>query len=137
MTGNKKTPFGPNDRRQFVRDFITTFLASWCAENYSDYCTGGRQKELSNPPVEDAEHLANEAFNKIRDVIGLAFPRADSPIEVSSQPKLRLLTIEQDPTPEDDDQLLDVIQVGSRAALQNLIGELNAALANWPDEVAK
>lgn len=124
--------FGPNDRRQFVREFMTTFLATWCAENYSDYCTRGLHKELRNPPVEDAEHLAHEAFNKIRDAIGLATPRADSPIEVSSHPGLGLLTIEQDPVPEDDDQLLDVIQIGSRRALVSLIEELQTGLADWP-----
>jgi len=52
----------------FKQIFIATFLASWCASNYEQYCMLGKQGELSKPPVEDAKHLADEAWQRIQEV---------------------------------------------------------------------
>jgi len=46
-------------------DFVNTFIATWCATNHTDYCMRGLQKELENPPIEDAIHLAHEAWELV------------------------------------------------------------------------
>ena len=51
---------------EFKQQFISCFLASWCAVNYTDYCMRGMHEQLSNPPVEDAIHLANDAWAEYR-----------------------------------------------------------------------
>ena len=51
--------------RTFKENFITTFVATWCANEYSDACMRAEHNKLSNPPIEDAEFLANEVWEKI------------------------------------------------------------------------
>jgi hypothetical protein len=55
------------DEKEFKSTFIATFLASWCATNYSDYCINGKQEALSRPPVEDAVFLADKAWIELSD----------------------------------------------------------------------
>lgn len=52
---------------EFKNMFIATFLASWCAKNYEQFCMESRQESLSNPPAEDAIFLADEAWIKLED----------------------------------------------------------------------
>jgi hypothetical protein len=44
------------------------FLATWAATNYTDYCMNSQQEQLSNPPVEDAVFLADEAWKKLQSI---------------------------------------------------------------------
>ena len=53
---------------RFKEIFIATFLANWCASNYEQYCMLDKQGELANPPVEDAKHLADQAWQRIKEV---------------------------------------------------------------------
>jgi len=48
--------------KRFIEQFATTFLATWCANNYSDACARGEQQRLEHPPVEDAIFLAEAAL---------------------------------------------------------------------------
>jgi len=47
------------DELKFKQQFAIQFLASWTAVHYNDYCARGL--ELA-PPVEDAEFLADQAW---------------------------------------------------------------------------
>lgn len=54
---------------EFRARFAAAFLASWCAGNYQDGCSGviegppgNRGAWWLNMPVEDAAHLAGEAW---------------------------------------------------------------------------
>lgn len=47
---------------EFKRLYIIQFLATWTANNYADACARSEHKRLENPPVEDAEHLAEAAW---------------------------------------------------------------------------
>jgi len=53
------------EEQKFKQDFIACFLASWCANKYEDCCMRGEQSVLGNPPVEDAEDMADAAWEKI------------------------------------------------------------------------
>lgn len=59
----------PLDEQRFKEQFIASFLASWCAVNYTEYCVQGAQKLLGKPPVEDAIHLADEAWKHYYGVV--------------------------------------------------------------------
>lgn len=48
--------------KEFKDAYIVTFLASWTAAHYTDYCLLGWQDRLNRPPVEDAIDLANSAW---------------------------------------------------------------------------
>lgn len=54
--------FTLSDEYDFKKHFASAFIATWCANNYADYCTRGMHKELGEPPIEDAEHLAEKAW---------------------------------------------------------------------------
>ncbi len=55
--------------KSFKEQFVTTFLATWVAKNYDDYVQFEMHDRLADPPVEDAEHLANTAWEKVVDLI--------------------------------------------------------------------
>lgn len=48
--------------------FIASFLAAWVASHYDMACARGEHDRLSNPPVEDAQFLADEAWQKLREL---------------------------------------------------------------------
>jgi len=52
----------------FINSFMMVFMATWCANNYTDYCMRGQQALLSEPPVEDAQHLAEEAYEHMCNI---------------------------------------------------------------------
>jgi len=52
-------------KEEFIRAFVTQFLASWAATNFTDYCARGRQESLEDPPVEDAFFLAEKHWEKV------------------------------------------------------------------------
>jgi len=54
--------------KKFKEQFKVTFLATWAATNFNDYCMNGMQESLENPPVEDAIYLADKAWEKLNDV---------------------------------------------------------------------
>jgi hypothetical protein len=51
-------------KSEFKAHFLATFLASYAAQRYDDACMRGDQDKLSNHPIEDAEHLAETAWEK-------------------------------------------------------------------------
>jgi len=61
--------FGMGDEREFKRQFAVQFLASWAAVHYTEYCARGMQKTLATPPVEDAEYLAQKAWDQWRAIL--------------------------------------------------------------------
>jgi hypothetical protein len=65
--------FNPTNQRdaeeQFKEDFVTTFLATWVANHYDKAYTLNAQEGLYDPPVEDAEHLAGKAWEKVQEHI--------------------------------------------------------------------
>jgi len=56
------------DEQEFKANFVTTFLATWCANNYDDACMMGEHERLNTPPVEDAEFLAAEAWKHYKEL---------------------------------------------------------------------
>ena len=61
--------FGMGDEREFKRQFAVQFLASWAATHYTEYCARGMQETLETPPVEDAEYLAQKAWEQWCSII--------------------------------------------------------------------
>ena len=51
-----------NDKSDFKKHFIATFCATWCANNYADACMRGKHSMLNEPPIEDAELIAEEVW---------------------------------------------------------------------------
>ena len=54
--------FGLADELAFRRQFVTQFLASYCAFHFNDFCSRGLQEKLETPPVEDADYLSFAAW---------------------------------------------------------------------------
>ena len=63
--------FTESDKDRFIKQYIVSFMASYTADKYEDYCISGRHNELDKSPVEDAHHLAEEAWDHMVEVIGL------------------------------------------------------------------
>ena len=59
-----------NPEKLFKSQFIATFLASWCANNYEAACDSDNHEALYTPPVEDAEFLADQAWAHYMKVLG-------------------------------------------------------------------
>lgn len=64
--------FSAADKRDFKRQFVVQFLACYCASNFRDMCSSGRQSVLEKPPVEDAEFLAETAWRHWNDIMPTA-----------------------------------------------------------------
>lgn len=45
--------------KEFKEHFVTTFLATYCANGYERACATGQVKPLYNPPIEDAVDMAD------------------------------------------------------------------------------
>ncbi len=56
-------------RQEFIDQFSTTFLATWCANEYADACMRGEQRRLEEPPVEDAHYLAGKAWDHQKEIL--------------------------------------------------------------------
>ena len=52
------------DKKTFLNNYISTFLATWTANHYEEYIMNNKHEDLGKPPVEDAIFLANEAWKK-------------------------------------------------------------------------
>lgn len=51
---------------EFKRQYVATFLATWTAMRYEEYCTNGRHDELADPPAEEAVYLAGQAWESLQ-----------------------------------------------------------------------
>lgn len=58
------------NKEQFIDQFVTTWLATWSANNYPDACFYGNHKKLHTPPVEDAYFLAEKTWEHIQSING-------------------------------------------------------------------
>ena len=56
------------NKKEFIEQFTTTWLATWSATNWADYCIKDMHEKLMKPPVEEAFFLANEAWNHIENI---------------------------------------------------------------------
>lgn len=52
----------------FIQQFVSTFLGSYATQRYDQNCIDGWKDRFV--PVEDAETLANEAWDRYCDVKG-------------------------------------------------------------------
>jgi len=43
---------------QFINTFVTTFIATWCANHYDEACAKEKHQTLYHPPIEDAKDIA-------------------------------------------------------------------------------
>lgn len=50
------------NEEQFKMNFVSTFLASWCANNYEEFIRWDHYCNLKRSPVNDAVDLANHAW---------------------------------------------------------------------------
>jgi len=57
------------DRDAFIQQFVASFLATWCANNYDDCCARGEHDRLNHPPVEDAVGMAETAWDEMEKVL--------------------------------------------------------------------
>ena len=57
-------------KQEFIEQYKVTFLATWAAKNYEDYCMRGIQEQLETPPVEDAQFLAEAAWEEMKSILG-------------------------------------------------------------------
>jgi len=53
-------------KEQFIDQFVTTFLATWCAENYTHFCMTDQHESLYNPPIEDAYDMAEGVWENLQ-----------------------------------------------------------------------
>jgi hypothetical protein len=67
---SSKEIFAPEDEQRFKQQFVVQFLATYCATNYAEFCTTGRQNELRNPPTEDAADMAEAAWQRWVEMFG-------------------------------------------------------------------
>ncbi len=58
------------DKETFINNYVTTFLATWTANEYPMACMTGTHKKLHEPPVEDAYFLAEKAYEHIQKIKG-------------------------------------------------------------------
>lgn len=58
-----------DSEKLFKAQFISSFLATWCANNYEDAISSGNHEILHRPPVEDAEFLADKAWDHYQDMM--------------------------------------------------------------------
>jgi hypothetical protein len=52
----------PTRRELFIDRFVATFLASYAAQNYVDWCSLNQHDRFRNQPVEDAVDIAEMAW---------------------------------------------------------------------------
>ena len=64
--------FIESDKDRFIKQYIVSFMASYTADKYEEMCVNDNHKALRQPPVEDAHHLAEEAWGHMVEVIGVA-----------------------------------------------------------------
>lgn len=55
-----------SEEKKFKDQFIVTFLSTWVANNYDDACIHSKHEMLNRPPVEDAEFLADKAWEEMQ-----------------------------------------------------------------------
>lgn len=55
-------PFTIEDKPVFIKAYVSSFLASYAAVEYTDTCMRGNHDRYDNQPVEDALFLANLAW---------------------------------------------------------------------------
>lgn len=53
------------NKKAFIDQWVVVFLASWTAREYNEACAMGQYDKLSNPPIEDAFHLAEIQYKKV------------------------------------------------------------------------
>ena len=63
--------FTASDEKVFKQIFALQFMAASTANRYAVCCDAGRHNILRNPPVEDAIHLAECAWAKWVEIIGV------------------------------------------------------------------
>ena len=51
------------EKRLFIDRFVACFLANWCVQQYEECCNGGDHDRIEHPPVEDAVHIAECAWD--------------------------------------------------------------------------
>lgn len=56
------------DEQVFKTQFIASFLAAWVAQHYDMACARGEHSKLDNPPAEDAQMLADEAWQRLQEL---------------------------------------------------------------------
>lgn len=53
-------------KTEFIERYVTTFLATWAANNYVNACAEDRHDKLAeSAPLEDAHCLANQAWERV------------------------------------------------------------------------
>lgn len=67
---DRRELFSSADERDFKRQWIVAFLASYEVENYQDNCHRGWPKDR-RMPVEDAAFLADQAWRDWVEIIGI------------------------------------------------------------------
>jgi len=55
-------------RDEFIRRYVIQFCASYVANNYDQNCREGLHEQSRKPPVEDAIHLAEAAWELVKDL---------------------------------------------------------------------
>ena len=63
--------FHASDARDFKRQFAIQYMAAYVAGRTDECCSRGQHESLRNPPVEDARHLAECAWEKWVEHVGL------------------------------------------------------------------
>ena len=69
---NRDCLFSKSDERAFKQKFAIQFMAAYVASRNDYCCIHGLHDELRNPPVEDAQHLAECAWDKWVEHVGLS-----------------------------------------------------------------
>ena len=54
------------EKEEFIIKWVLTFLATWTANHYDEACLEGKHEMLNDPPIEDAEFLAEKQWLKFK-----------------------------------------------------------------------
>ncbi len=56
------------NKKEFVENFVTNFMASYCAEDYDHNIQYGKYEEIYSPNIEDAFNIAEQVWENMKKI---------------------------------------------------------------------
>lgn len=71
-------------KSEYIANFVTIFIATYTAKRYQEFISLGMYSALENPPIEDAQHLAEKTWDKFYKTVYVE-PYAPAIVEEGGQ----------------------------------------------------